>query len=105
MPVGGLDVDVSEKTGNASEILAALAVGRYEPAKDVVVESPRGLFPTRIARQSDGSVQLHFDQRPRITAKKLILKFRGRLERVDLSADGTHANVIISGLPDLEIRL
>lgn len=104
-PVGGLDVDLSDKTGDAASILAAMTSGRFEPTAGVLVEAKAGLFPTRIATTPTGPTVLHFDQRPLVTAKKFILKFRGRLERVELSRDGHKATVVLSGLPDVELKL
>lgn len=104
-PVGAIDVDLTEKTAGVPEILAQVTAGKMTPAQGVVIESTAGLWPSRTSKRPDGATRLHFDQRPRITVKKLILKLNGQLQWIDLSADGRAASVSISGLPDVELKL
>ncbi|MFK7821917.1 MAG: hypothetical protein AB8G99_24680 [Planctomycetaceae bacterium] len=105
MPAQAIDVDVSDRTASAPAILAAMSAGSYSPSPGVTIESESGLFPTRTIRQSDGTVRLHFDQRPKLTAKKWMLRIVARVQWLDISSDGRTVLVSLSGFPDIRLKL
>jgi thiol-disulfide isomerase/thioredoxin len=105
LPRGAIDVDVSDRATAAPAILEAMSAGQYSPSPGVTLESSSGLFPTRTTRQPNGTVRLHFDQRPKLTARKWMLRVVARIQWVDISADGHSILVSLSGFPDIRLKL